>query len=176
MSKAGALTFAGGTSTGGLLFSSDNSFDIGASGATRPRNVFVSTNITAGGSIQTQNTGVFNFSSSTRLFAPSDGVLRLTNNGETDFTRLQFGGTTNSFGAVGRDGAGIKIVGAAGGSTAWIKVPAVAVASLPAAATAGDGARAYVTDAVSQVFGATVTGGGSVPSPVYSDGTVWRTG
>jgi len=52
----------------------------------------------------------------------------------------------------------------------------VAVASLPSAATVGSGTRHYVTDAVTQVLGGTVTGGGSIPSPVYSDGSVWRIG
>lgn len=67
----------------------------------------------------------------------------------------------------------------AGTGSARLYVPvhgSVTVANLPAAATAGVGARAFVSDAVSQVFGATVTGGGSTASPVYSDGAAWRTG
>jgi len=47
---------------------------------------------------------------------------------------------------------------------------------LPAAATAGLGARAFVTDALTPVFGATVTGGGAVATPVYSDGSLWKVG
>lgn len=54
--------------------------------------------------------------------------------------------------------------------------PPVLVSALPSAVTAGDGARAFVTDASSPTFGATVTGGGAVKSPVYSDGTNWKVG
>jgi hypothetical protein len=43
--------------------------------------------------------------------------------------------------------------------------------------TAGNGARAFVTDAVTQVFGATIAiGGGLISTPVYSDGSVWKIG
>lgn len=50
------------------------------------------------------------------------------------------------------------------------------VASLTAAATAGAGARAFVTDATATTFGSTVSGGGSNKVPVYSDGTNWLIG
>lgn len=50
------------------------------------------------------------------------------------------------------------------------------VASLPAAATAGAGATAFVTDASTTLIlglGGTVAGSGSNKVPVYSDGTNW---
>lgn len=47
---------------------------------------------------------------------------------------------------------------------------------LPAAATAGAGTRAFITDGSSTTFAATVTGGGSNIVPVYSDGTNWKVG
>ena len=50
------------------------------------------------------------------------------------------------------------------------------VALLPAAATSGAGARSFATDSLLPAWGAAVTGGGGVPIPVYSDGTVWRVG
>lgn len=89
---------------------------------------------------------------------------------------MEVGGTSASFGAVARDGAGIKIVGGDGTSVGWIKVPGVVVASLPAAATAGAGARSFVTDALTPTYGAAVTGGGAVKIPVYSDGSNWIVG
>jgi hypothetical protein len=50
------------------------------------------------------------------------------------------------------------------------------VADLPAA-TDYKGARTFVTDAAAApVFRAVVTGGGSVFTPVFSDGTNWRNG
>jgi hypothetical protein len=89
---------------------------------------------------------------------------------------MRFGGTTDSFPAIARDGAGIKFTGAAGGLTSHIKVPAVAVSALPLAATAGVGARAFVNDATAPVFGSAVTGGGAVAVPVYSTGSAWYVG
>ena len=50
------------------------------------------------------------------------------------------------------------------------------VATLPSAATAGTGARQFVTDASATTFGSTVAGGGSNRVPVYSDGTNWKIG
>lgn len=50
------------------------------------------------------------------------------------------------------------------------------VSNLPSAATVGVGAEAFVTDASGPTFGATVTGGGAVAVPVYSDGTNWKVG
>jgi hypothetical protein len=50
------------------------------------------------------------------------------------------------------------------------------VATLPSAATSGVGARSFVTDALTPVFGATVVTGGAVAVPVYSDGTNWKVG
>ena len=50
------------------------------------------------------------------------------------------------------------------------------VANLPSASASGAGARAFVTNALTPVFGATVVGGGAVAVPVYSDGTNWRVG
>jgi len=52
VTRAGAATFVGGiTSDGHLLWTTDNTYDIGASGATRPRSLFLGTNITVGSSI-----------------------------------------------------------------------------------------------------------------------------
>jgi hypothetical protein len=50
------------------------------------------------------------------------------------------------------------------------------VGTLPSASTLGVGARAFVTDANSTTFAATVAGGGSSIVPVYSDGTNWKIG
>lgn len=46
-----ALNRTGGTMTGALLFSADNSHDIGASGATRPRDFFLGRNAAIGGTL-----------------------------------------------------------------------------------------------------------------------------
>lgn len=50
------------------------------------------------------------------------------------------------------------------------------VAGLPSAVTMGVGTRSFVTDAAAPTFGATVTGGGAVATPVFSDGAAWKVG
>lgn len=60
-----------------------------------------------------------------------------------------------------------------------IQTVAYTVATLPAAATAGVGARAFVTDANTTLIlglGLTVVGGGANKVPVYSDGVNWLVG
>jgi hypothetical protein len=50
------------------------------------------------------------------------------------------------------------------------------VATLPSASTYGKGTKAFVSDALSPTYGATVVTGGAVATPVYSDGTNWKVG
>jgi hypothetical protein len=50
------------------------------------------------------------------------------------------------------------------------------VATLPSASVVGIGARSFVSDALAPTFGSTVTAGGVVAVPVYSDGTNWKVG
>ena len=62
---------------------------------------------------------------------------------------------------------------------ATVRTGQTTVASLPAAATTGAGARAFVTDGSTTVIlglGLTVVGGGANKVPVYSDGTNWIVG
>ena len=54
-----------------------------------------------------------------------------------------------------------------------IKQQTYTVATLP---TGSAGARSFVTDALTPVFGSAVTGGGAVGVPVYHDGTSWKVG
>lgn len=58
----------------------------------------------------------------------------------------------------------------------YVRTEAVTVATLPAAATAGAGARHFVTDATATTFNSIVAGGGANAVPVCSDGTNWRIG
>lgn len=58
----------------------------------------------------------------------------------------------------------------------WIRMAVTTVAALPAAATAGAGARMFVSDALAPAFGAAVAAGGAVTVPVYSTGAAWNVG
>lgn len=68
------------------------------------------------------------------------------------------------------------VVSVLGTAVANTKTTPVTVATLPVAATVGAGSRAFVSDALVPVFGATVAGSGAVPVPVYSDGAAWKVG
>ena len=60
-----------------------------------------------------------------------------------------------------------------------VKTTPTTYAALSAAATAGAGARAYITDAnvtMASNYGSLVSGGGANNAPVVSDGTNWRIG
>lgn len=61
-------------------------------------------------------------------------------------------------------------------AVSYIATNATTVANLPTAATAGAGARAFVTDANSTSFNASLVGGGSNAVPVFSDGSAWKVG
>jgi hypothetical protein len=64
-------------------------------------------------------------------------------------------------------------------ATGTVKTTPTTVGALPAAATAGAGARTFVTDSANSLsshHGQIVAGGGANFSPVYSDGTNWLVG
>lgn len=61
-------------------------------------------------------------------------------------------------------------------AVSYIATNATTVANLPTAASAGSGARAFVTDANSTSFNASLVGGGSNAVPVFSDGSAWKVG
>jgi len=61
-------------------------------------------------------------------------------------------------------------------ASSYIATTATTVANLPSAATAGAGARAFVTDSSTATFNATVAGGGANAVPCFSDGTNWKVG
>jgi hypothetical protein len=117
------------------------------------------------GAFQAGAASYFAWNGRTLSRAPSDGVLTLSNNAETDFSRLQFGGTTSSFPALKRFGTAPAI------RLADDTVGAAAV--LTACASAGEGALAVVTDSNTNTWGATVAGSGSNHVLAYCNGTNW---
>ena len=114
ISAAGHLMSAGVT---------DGLYDIGASGANRPRTIYAGTSMSSptfvsSGSLSafgsnTQVAGTLHVgytgSASASLYAPSNGVLLIGNLTASDFGRLCLGGTTSAFPAIKRNGTGIDI-------------------------------------------------------------------
>ena len=101
------------------------------------------------------NAGSFYWSTRSLMESPSDGVIKLSNNGQTDFTRLQFGGTTSSFPAIKRnatalnfrladDSADAPITAAAATFSGAVTVPGVTTAALTSTGTFTSGAAAQV--------------------------------
>jgi hypothetical protein len=95
-----------------------------------------SQNATFASHVATAAAGSFGFIGRGGIYSSSDGVFRLANNAGTDFTRLQFGGTTASFPALQRSGANLQVVDAAssGYTTVlalnfWATGPAVTVSA-----------------------------------------------
>lgn len=82
-----------------------------------------------------------NFSGAT-MKSSLDGILCLANTAETDFGRLQLGGTTSAFGAIARDGAGVQVVAADGTTGAFLS----GVEQTAPAAPAANGYRVFSQD------------------------------
>ena len=104
---------------GGILAGTDNAYDIGASGANRPRNVFIAGYSLTSGVIYAGSSLAFG-SGATSVINGSgtNGRIVISNAAGTDFGLLQFGGTSNSFNAIGRDAVnGFTIQSAAGTAT-----------------------------------------------------------
>lgn len=94
-------------SNGHFTAATDNTYDIGGSGAFRPRHVYIGGNVVAGGTIfgvlfDPGANGQIRFDNRTRIFSPADGIIRLTNNAVDGFSRIHFGGDTSSFPALKR--------------------------------------------------------------------------
>jgi hypothetical protein len=96
------------SSTGHFLATTDASYDIGASGANRPRDLYVSGQFYLGGTVRAVG-GFKWFTGGTSFVESSDGVVMLQNNAGGNFGRLQLGGTTSAFPAIKRNGTGVDI-------------------------------------------------------------------
>lgn len=135
----------------------------------------------------------FSWTGRAAMLSPSDGIIELTNQALTDFTRLQLGGTTNAFPSIKRNGTALNIRLAddsadapltasnitgsgniiASGATSVIRLKGYTVATLPAG-TQGD--TAFVTDALAPAYLVAIVGGGAVVAPVFFNGTAWVAG
>lgn len=94
--------------TAPLIFSADNTYDIGALGGNRPRYAFIGSSVEVGASGTLVVTTTGGGSNGVILQSTSgNGILKLTNWGNSDFSRLQFGGTSSSYPAIGRSDASI---------------------------------------------------------------------
>lgn len=113
------------------------------------------TSLTSAGDVTAGATGAFAWTGLSRITSPSDGVILLTNAAGTDFTRLQFGGTTSSFPSLQRSGTTLQVKGADG--VAFAPFSAISYAL---------GTPILITGTAP-----TVTSAGTSPSVTSSNGT-----
>lgn len=138
--------------------SSDKSYQIGYNGA-RVKQLFLGQSLT--GSSATSEVDIattWNTSGTPTLILAN--ITDTASNAASLFADFQVAGSSKA--AIHKSGA--------------IRTLSTTVASLPTAANAGAGARAFVTDANSTTFLSTVAGGGANKVPVVSDGTNWIIG
>ena len=96
-----------------LLFSADNTYDIGASGATRPRSVYVGTSVFIGSGTSISsgvmlNNNFNNQDNSVTLWAFSNGSSNATFSVASATPLMRFAGTTSSFPALKRSSAALQ--------------------------------------------------------------------
>lgn len=88
--SSGGLTVSAGTTAVQALTATTGTF---------------SSDVVTTGAVRAGSGDKLYWNSRTVMKSPSDGVMTLLNNAETDFTRVQFGGTTSSFPALKRSSA-----------------------------------------------------------------------
>lgn len=125
--------------------------------------------------------GLVGFTTGGSLRMESDGVCSLRDSTAATFARLNLGPGTSSFPSLKRSGTQAQVRLADDSAYASIaalytRTPAVAFASLVAAATAGDGARACINNCSTAVFNAAADGAGALKVPVWCDGSAWYVG
>jgi hypothetical protein len=109
VSLAAANTWTGvQTFSNHVLFSADNTYDIGSSGATRPRHGYFGGTLETAGGFRTGAGNIFEWSARSIIGSDGDGLVRLSNNTQSDFGRLMFGGQTSSFPALKRSAAALE--------------------------------------------------------------------
>jgi hypothetical protein len=187
-------------SDGTFLALTDNTYDIGTTSGSRPRNVYAAGSVTAGGNFICANasggasitfqpitgyaTAQYNdilynpqYNSAGGMTAVASIRLQRTSTADNSYDgSIQF--WTRRTGSALTEALRIDHLGNVQVAGA-IKTAALTVATLTAAATAGAGARSFVTDATvthAAGIGAAVVGGGANKVPVYSDGVAWRVG
>lgn len=147
VAMAGRATIATSIAIGGALIGGTALTVVGTANIsgvlTAGSNIIATGNITtSSGHIQAGASGQIYWLGRSAFLSPSDGVITISNNNNNDFGRVQFGGTTNSFGAMARDGAGIKVIAADGTTGAFLS----GVEQTAPAAPAADGYRIFAQD------------------------------
>lgn len=133
--SAPSYSFAGDTNTGVGYGAAPDNFRLCAGGVVAGNIASTTTTLFTDLVIPAANT--YFFSGRGGIASSADGILLLRNNANTDFTRLQLGGTTNSFPAIARSGVNIFFQRADG--SANTSVSAATLAATDTQITNGSG-------------------------------------
>jgi hypothetical protein len=161
--------------SGNFVANADNLYDIGASGATRPRDFFLARNFLANGYVA--GSYFRDFNNRFHIYSGStDGTIVFYNQAETGFERMMFGGTTSSFPALKRVAANLQVIAADNSGSAGFIVGNQALAT-----TATDGFL-YVPTCAGTPTGTPTTQTGTAPIVVdttnnklyFYSGGAWR--
>lgn len=114
----------------------------------------------------------FYMSTTNAVYDLGNPVFSLNQYGSAQFGTAA--GANSGFGTAGQ----VLISQGSSSYPIWggIKTPATTYSGLGSAATAGAGARGFITDSTTATFLATAAGGGSNAVPVVSNGTNWLVG
>ena len=150
------------SSSGHFLALTDNTYDIGASGATRPRDGFFARNVVVGSQLQF-GTGSFG-----KILSTSDGIHLLANAAVNDYNRLQLGGTSNLFPAIARETVylGFKLAD----NSAYTSIKYNLRATPAVAGTIASSATIAPTAPITFISGTTTIDTITPPAPISSTG------
>lgn len=169
-------TFTGNQVINGNITFTDNTYDIGASGATRPRDLYVANNGRFGNAVFVANTAGFFWTSAGSVSSNGDGVIALLNNAANNFGRLQLGGLTASFPAIARSTDYVNIVDGTGGATGGLMInsgtPVLGILSATAALDFGNILAATSADLTITVTGAATGDSVHLGLPAAPDGSI----
>lgn len=167
-----------GNSTGHLFAVADNTYDIGASGATRPRNGYFGSDLVAGGNIYVGTAGVLAFGNTRAIIKAggADGIIQLLDSNQTSFNRIQFGGTTNAYPSLKRNGTVLQVRLADDSSSADFtaaQITANASTAMPAGGAVTAGVKMSTTANFGVFFGSGAPTLSAAKGSLYlrSDGT-----
>jgi hypothetical protein len=165
--------------TGHFVAAADNTYDIGAAGANRPRAIYLASTgdaITSAGDIRLASTSLLYWASRGGIRSTADGVLYLVDNAGTSFNRLQFGGTTSAYPSLKRNGASLQLRLADDSSSADLtaaQITANASTAMPAGGAVTAGVKMSTTANFGVFFGSGAPTLSAAKGSLYlrSDGT-----
>lgn len=174
----GALKWKVDGSTFAFLANTDNTIDIGATGANRPRDLNLGRNALIAGSFgagQASLTGL----AGEHYFVPRTTTALSAGACVVCISANALSGATTTYAIAGTQGTGSTPFWWITADGSGLKLKPPAVSGLPTCSSANDGMRSNVTDATATTFASAVTGGGANHVPVYCDGSgtpTWKIG